>query len=244
MKTLYCLGGSPQFRLPCLKYGFLLKEKENKDNIFLPKSDLIIKDFYNIEENKKEALVDQWIDKIYPTRSIKKCLQINPTIQLKMKTFYKQLRDSLKSLSIGKNKTIKTINRNNNFEENTKSINLDSVDKENKIKNLKLIINRNNYKNNYIGSINSDSNSSTKFNITNYNFRKEESIKVQNSINPNRTTQKNIKNDLSQKLFNYYYPISNGSSSLDILQSLISKPKAKRKSIFNNKILKNTIEIS
>ena len=244
MKTLYCLGGSPQFRLPCLKYGFLLKEKENKDNIFLPKSDLIIKDFYNIEENKKEALVDQWIDKIYPTRSIKKCLQINPTIQLKMKTFYKQLRDSLKSLSIGKNKTIKTINRNNNFEENSKSINLDSVDKENKIKNLKLIINRNNYKNNYIGSINSDSNSSTKFNITNYNFRKEESIKVQNSINPNRTTQKNIKNDLSQKLFNYYYPISNGSSSLDILQSLISKPKAKRKSIFNNKILKNTIEIS
>ena len=247
MKTLYCLGGSPQFRLPCLKYGFLLKEKENKDNNFLPKSELIIKDFYYNEEDEKEALVDQWIDKIYPTRSIKKCLQINPTMQLKMKKFYKQLRDSLKSLSIGKNKTAKTINKNENNTENTKSINLDNGDNENKMKDLKLIINRNNFNNNFnnnIGSINSDSNSSTKFNITNYNSRKEESIKVQNPISPNRAIQKNIKTDLSKKLFNYNYPISNGPSSLNIFQSLIANPKAKRRSIFNNKILKNTIEIS
>ena len=245
MKTIYCLGGSPQFKLPCLKYGFLIKEKEkeNKANNFLPKNDFIIKDFYDIEENEKELLVARWIDNLYPTRSIKKCLQINPSIQLKMKKFYKQLRDSLKSLSIRKNKTVKKINKNEHISENTKSINSDNEYNENKMKSLKLIFNRNNLNNNYIGSINSDSSSSTKFNITNYNFRKEESIKNQNTINQNKKALKNIKYDLSKKLFNYNYPISDGPSSLNIFKSLISKPKTKRRSIFNNKILKN-IEIS
>ena len=29
MKTIYCLGGAPQFRLPCVKYNFLKKKMKN-----------------------------------------------------------------------------------------------------------------------------------------------------------------------------------------------------------------------
>ena len=236
MKTVYCLGGAPQFRLPCIRYNYLIKEKERKNikNINSQnKENQIIKDFHNmnintIEENEKEKLVDQWMDQIYPIRSIKRCLQINPTIKLKMRKFYKTLRESL---SVGKNKTTGTINKNdnnNNIEKN-KSPNIININNDNKLHNLKYVFDRNN--NN--GTINSYN---KKYEYNSSIVKKGESNKMQNPSGQSRNSPKNTQTDLSSKLFNYNYPISNNNSSLDICQSLISKHISKR----NSKLLSNS----
>ena len=69
------------------------------------------------------------------------------------------------------------------------------------------------------------SNYSSKYNKTNSNFRKEENCKVQIQIEPNMSLYKPKKTKV--QLFNYNYPISNESCSLDLCQSLISKQKTK-----------------
>ena len=227
MKTLYSLGGAPQFRVPCLKYSFLIKEKENK-NIF-HKSNTIIKDFNNIEEKEKETIVDQWMDQIYPMKSIKRCLSINPTIKVKMRKFYRHLRESLFKREGKLNQEINNMNNNeNNYSLNTHLIN------NNKI-NLKFILQRNN--SNYKESIYNISKYHNKFNNRD-NPLKEEDKKIQINIVPSRNIPKINPKDFSGKLFNYYYPILNESNSLDLCQSLITKPKTKRStqllSISNN----------
>lgn len=232
MKTLYCLGGSPQFRIPCLKYSFLLKEKENK-NIFT-KNDTIPKDFNNLDEKEKKTIIEEWMDQIYPKRAIKKCLQINPSIKLKMKAFYRHLRESL---SKKEDKTTQQINKNDNNinnRERRSSINIHLLNKNKK--DLKLIINRNN--SNFRKSIFNISNYHKKFYNLNNPFKKEDDKKIQIDIIPSRNIPKINLKDFSGKLFNYYYPISNESNSIDLCQSLISKHKTKRStqllSISNN----------
>ena len=232
MKTLYCLGGAPQFRLPCLKYGFLIKEKDNKYKNITPKNNTISKDFYNVEEIEKETIVDQWIDQIYPLRSIKRCVQINPTMKLNMRKFYKHLRQSL---SIGTNKSTTKIKKeekeekeeNNlkNDDESSKAPDINNIHEGKKLKNLKFIFDRN--KNNYKDSLYNISDYNNKYNKTNNYFRKEENSKVQiqTQIDPNFSLSKPKTRKV--QLFNYNYPISNESGSLDLCQSLISKQKTK-----------------
>ena len=227
MKTLYCLGGAPQFRLPCLKYGFLIKEKDNKYKNITPKNNTISKDFYNVEEIEKETIVDQWIDQIYPLRSIKRCVQINPTMKLNMRKFYRHLRQSL---SIGINKSATKIKKeekeDNNLNKDIESNKApDNIHEGKKLKNLKFIFDRN--KNNYKDSLYNISDYNNKYNKTNNYFRKEENskIQIQTQIDSNISLSK--PKNTKVKLFNYNYPISNESGSLDLCQSLISKQKTK-----------------
>jgi hypothetical protein len=223
MKTLYCLGGAPQFRLPCIRYHYLIKKREKKNISLFPKKNLIIKDFYNMntsEENKKEKLVDEWIDQIYPMRSIKRCLEINPTIKIKMRKFYRTLRESL---SVDKNKTKTKINEKDNKNddnENDKAL----ITNDNKDNNNN---NNNDKENNYKCTFNKNNNSNCET-ITNYNnkvMKKEGNSKIQ--TRNNRNTPKKIQTDNSSlKLCNYNYPISNES---DVFRTLISsKNKAKK----------------
>ena len=247
MKTLYCLGGTPQFRLPCLKYGFLIKEKDNKFQNITPKNNTIIKDFYNVEEIEKETIVDQWLDQIYPLRSIKRCVQINPTMKLNMRKFYKHLRQSL---SNGTNKSTTKIKKEENEENNLKNDDeirkapdIINIHEGKKLKNLKFIFDRN--KNNYKDSLYNISDYNNKYNKTNNYFRKEENSKVQiqTQIDPNFSLSK--PKTTKVQLFNYNYPISNESGSLDLCQSLISKQKTKLSTHFlslsnnNNNSLSN-----
>ena len=53
MKTIYCLRRSPQFKLPCIKYNYLLKANEYKFNNYLsrPKIDIDFNE-YETEEVK------------------------------------------------------------------------------------------------------------------------------------------------------------------------------------------------
>ena len=234
MKTLYSLGGSPQFRLPCLKYGFLIKEKDNKFKNILPKNNnTIIKDFYEFDENEKEEnLVDQWMDAIYPLRSIKRCVQINPTMKLNMRKFYRHLRESL---SIGRNKTANKIKKNiklNINNENIKTSNINNIYNINegkKLKNMKFIFNRNNY--NFKDALYNIINYNSKYNKTNNYFRKEENIKLQ--IEQSKSLPKKRHNELKAKLSNYNYPITNESGSLDLCQQK-TKLNSQLLSISNN----------
>ena len=218
MKTIYCLGGSPQFRLPCFKYSFIIKEKEEKYKTLFPKTCHVIKDFYNIEEKQKESIVDQFMDSIYPLTSIKRCLQINPTLKLKMRKFYKHLRESL---SIGRKKSNNKIKNDEKDDGlNTKYENIISINnEENKLQNLKLIFNRNNNK--YRDSIKNEKKYINKFNNT-YNFFQEKA-----STNQSRNKSKMNHTDLTRKFYNYNYPITTESNSIDFCQSLISKHKTK-----------------
>lgn len=208
------MGGIPQFRLPCIKYSFIIKEKENKNKIISPKGCSIIKDFYNIEEKQKKTIVDQYMDIIYPINSIKKCLQINPTLKLKMRKFYKHLRESL---SNGRNKTLKTVkNYEKNDDVKTKTENSKSINNEDiKPQNLKFIFNRNINKKDVIKSINKT-----------YNYIPKEENK-KNILLGQNVNKPNINQiDASGKLNNYNYPISN-ANTIDFCHSLISKNKTK-----------------
>ena len=221
MKTLYCLGVSPQFRVPCLKYSFLMKENENKIKNYLPQGNHIIKDFYNLERKQNEKLVDQWIDQLYPLRAIKRCFEINPSIKQGMRIFYRHLRESL---SDGKSKTFNKINKN---EINKLENNINILDDNNKIKNLKYIFDNNNFK--CKESINKESKKSKNYNNINNFYTKKEDNKIQSqeiqSKNISNTTQTAL---LRRKLNNYNYPIVNELYTLDLCHSLISKNKTKR----------------
>ena len=149
MKTLYCLGGVPQFKIPCLKYGFLIKEKENIRNLIAKNHSIDNKHFYNIKKGKNEieTIADKYIDEIFPSRGIKRCLQINQNIQIRMKNYFKNLK---RYLSFEKNK-INSINEkykeNVNNYENGKSHNLNNSN-DNGLQKMKLIFGNNNPHNN------------------------------------------------------------------------------------------------
>ena len=241
MKTLYCLGGVPQFKIPCLKYGFLIKEKENNRNLFAKNHSIDNKDFYNIKKgnNEIETIADKYIDEIFPSRGIKRCLQINQNIQIRMKNYFKNLK---RYLSFEKNK-INTMNEkykeNVNNYENGKSHNLNNSN-DNGLQKMKLIFGNNNPQNNL-----------TLFNRKVYNnesilsyYKKEKKLStdfpIKNKHSRNILEPSII--DLSPKLYNYNYnfQISKESSSVDILQLLYKSLKAKKR----KKRDKNFITIS
>ena len=228
MKTLYCLGAAPQFRVPCIKYGFIINEKENEVKNYVTKSNSINKKFYDNEKGEKESIIDKWMENYYPNKSIKKCLQINPNIKLQMRQFYRHLKESL---SIERNKTSNNIKNNENGieksnSENNKSPYINYNNDGNKLRNLKFIFDRNNYK--FTGSIN-ETIYNKKYNKTNNYFKKQENILIQTQapIKHSRNYRKISQNDLSVKFVNYNYPIQNESISQDFGQSLMSKYKAK-----------------
>ena len=228
MKTLYCLGAAPQFRVPCIKYGFIINEKENEVKNYVTKSNSINKKFYDNEKGEKESIIDKWMENYNPNKSIKKCLQINPNIKLQMRQFYRHLKESL---SIERNKTSNNIKNNENGieksnSENNKSPYINYNNDGNKLRNLKFIFDRNNYK--FTGSINENI-YNKKYNKTNNYFKKQENILIQTQapIKHSRNYRKISQNDLSVKFVNYNYPIQNESISQDFCQSLMSKYKAK-----------------
>ena len=246
MKTLYCLGGVPQFKIPCLKYGFLIKEKENNRNLFTKNHSVDIKDFYNIkkEKNQLETIADKYIDKIFPSRGIKRCLQINPNMKIRMKKYFKNLKGYL-SLEKNKNSGI-----NENYKENVKNYENKKSQylnnsNDNRLQNMKLIFGNN------------PQNNISLFNRKDYNnesilslYKKEEKI---NTDFPGKKHSRNIlepsKIDLSPKIYNYNYnfQISGDSSSIDLFQSLykslMEKNRKKRDKNFitisNDNSLKN-----
>ena len=99
MKTIYCLRRSPQFKLPCIKYNYLLKEKEYKINNYLsrPKIDIDFNEYEteevkNMNDDEKKEIVNQILDKIYPKIGIKRCMQINRNNKIKLKKFLKDFQ--------------------------------------------------------------------------------------------------------------------------------------------------------
>ena len=220
MKTLYCLGGVPQFKIPCLKYSFLLKEKENSRNLIGKNHSIDIKDFYNIkkEKNKMETLADKYIDEIFPSRGIKRCLQINPNMKIRMKKYFKDLKGYL---SLEKNKVYginEQYKKNINNYQNKKSQYLNNSN-DNRLHNMKLIFGSN------------PQNNLTLFNRNDYNnesilslYKKEKMISTDfpGKNKHSRNLLELSKIDLSPKLYNYNYnfQISKDSSSVDLFQSL------------------------
>lgn len=250
MKTLYCLGGVPQFKIPCLKYSFLIREKENNRNLYTKNHSIDIKDFYNIEKEKDhmETIADKYFDELYPTRGIKRCLQINPNMKIRMKKYFKNLKGIL---SLEKNK-VNAINENYkenvNIHENKKSKYLNnSID--NRLQNMKLIFDKNPQNNLNLF------NRKDYYNENNLNhFKKEEKISTefQGKNRHSHNILETPKIDLSPKLYNYNYhfQISKGSSSVDLFQSLykslMAKSKKKRDKHFitisNDNSLKNNFK--
>ena len=81
MKTIYCLGRTPQFKLPCIKYDYLLKDNDKICKYMtIPKKDdesKKIEDIEKLDEDEKKEIVNQMLDKIYPKGAIKRSMQIN-----------------------------------------------------------------------------------------------------------------------------------------------------------------------
>ena len=102
MKTIFCLGKSPQFKFPCIKYNYLLKEKDNQINnlMTLPKNEIEFNDYEmneieNMDEEEKKEIVDQMLDQIYPNRGIKRCMQIKPKNKIQLRNLLKGFKQSL-----------------------------------------------------------------------------------------------------------------------------------------------------
>lgn len=207
MKTVYCLGGTPQFRLACFKYSSLIKERQNKFK----------KNIFN-KMNEKEFLSRE----INPFFLIKRCLQINPNIKKRMNKFYKSLGESLTS----KNNDNSTNNNYNKFKDNTeilKSFNIEYSNDGNNIKNLKYSLDKSNFKKNNI----SKEDSSKYISILS---KKSLNEIFKNKIIHSRNKSNNItQTNLSTILYNYNYPLSKDSGSFDLFQSLIYENKAKKK---------------
>ena len=211
MKTLYSLGGVPQFRLPCVRFNFLLKEREAQFknlNIFNKKSG-VIKDFYNLnnlEGNEKDSKLEHVMEQIFPCRALNKCIQINPSIRIRMKKFYKSLSHSL-SLRKKNNKI------NNNQINNNES--------------SKILFNKKNYESKLSNTIDDDN---KKQNDDINNLRQDnEKINKNNDLNNLYDNyQIKIKNGLTNKIYNYNYPLSNNSESNDLDPPLITKYKTEK----------------
>ena len=102
MKTTYCLGRSPQFKLPCVKYKYLINERESKNNrlLTIPKNDYEINkyqidDIKNMDIDEKKEIVSQMIDQIYPNKALKRCMKINSFKKFKIRKYFKGLKETL-----------------------------------------------------------------------------------------------------------------------------------------------------
>ena len=101
MKTIYCLGRSPQFKLPCVKYKYLIRNDESHtyNSIKIPKNDSKINDYgideiKNMDLEEKKELAEQMLDHIYPSRAINRCMKINNKNKIKIKKYLKDLKHS------------------------------------------------------------------------------------------------------------------------------------------------------
>lgn len=194
MKTIYSLGRSPQFKIPCIKYNFLLKDKDYKTNNFLtlPKNDIEFKEYEKdeirkMDEEERKEIVNQMLDKMYPKRGLRRCMQVNSDKKIKLRKFFKGLKESLSE----KNNPIKQENNKQN------SVNKNIDEK-------------------YISKNNSEINKLSKESISDYkNNEKSLTIRtIKNNKNkylsaPSRNKISNI----SHKFFNYNYPMSNADNN-------------------------------
>ncbi len=207
MKTIYCLGRTPQFKLPCIKYDYLLKDNDKICKYMtIPKKDdesKKIEDIEKLDDDEKKEIVNQMLDKIYPKGAIKRSMQINSKRTIHSGKYLKNLK---KSMSNWKRKN----NNDNNRNETNKNNNMNKSkikDNEPRIQNESV------------------DNAKLK------NENKPNDIKInKNNYLSEPSRNKNIiyKNNLSQKFFNYNYPITHEDNSTYFSQFLNDKYSNKK----------------
>ena len=207
MKTIYSLGRCPQFKLPCVKYNYLIKENNNRFNSFktLSKNNFQINDYgiddvKNMDEDEKKEIVNQMIDQTCHRNGIKRCMKVKTIKKFPLKKYLKNLK---KCLSYNKN----------NIEVN----NLNSVKKFNFNDNYE--ISNSNNTNHIIESQNEKKNNEQK------TLKQEKDSSKNNRYysEPNRNKDKIYKINFSKKAFNYNYPISHEENSNCFSQLLTNK---------------------
>lgn len=205
MKTIYSLGRCPQFKLPCVKYNFLLKESNNRFNSFktLSKNNFEINDYEiddvkNMDEDEKKEIVNQMIDRIYNRNGIKRCMKVKHVKKFPLKKYLKNLK---KCFSYNKNK----------IEVN----NLYSVNKYNIKDNYE--ISNSNYTNRLMESQNEKKNNEQKT----LTQEKESSKNNKYYTMPNKNKDKIYKINFSKRAFNY--PISHEENVNCFSQLLTNK---------------------
>ena len=205
MKTIYSLGRCPQFKLPCVKYNFLLKESNNRFNSFktLSKNNFEINDYEiddvkNMDEDEKKEIVNQMIDRIYNRNGIKRCMKVKHVKKFPLKKYLKNLK---KCFSYNKNK----------IEVND----LYSVNKYNIKDNYE--ISNSNYTNRLMESQNEKKNNEQKT----LTQEKESSKNNKYYTMPNKNKDKIYKINFSKRAFNY--PISHEENVNCFSQLLTNK---------------------
>ena len=205
MKTIYSLGRCPQFKLPCVKYNFLIKESNNRFNSFktLSKNNFEINDYEiddvkNMDEDEKKEIVNQMIDRIYNRNGIKRCMKVKHVKKFPLKKYLKNLK---KCFSSYKNK----------IEVN----NLYSVNKYNIKDNYE--ISNSNYTNRLMESQNEKKNNEQKT----LTQEKESSKNNKYYTMPNKNKDKIYKINFSKRAFNY--PISHEENVNCFSQLLTNK---------------------
>ena len=205
MKTIYSLGRCPQFKLPCVKYNYLLKESNNRFNSFktLSKNNFEINDYEiddvkNMDEDEKKEIVNQMIDRIYNRNGIKRCMKVKHVKKFPLKKYLKNLK---KCFSYNKNK----------IEVN----NLYSVNKYNIKDNYE--ISNSNYTNRLMESQNEKKNNEQKT----LTQEKESSKNNKYYTMPNKNKDKIYKINFSKRAFNY--PISHEENVNCFSQLLTNK---------------------
>ena len=220
MKTIYCLGKSPQFKFPCIKYNYLLKEKDNqiKNLMTLPKNEIEFNDYEmneieNMDEEEKKEIVDQMLDQMYPNRGIKRCMQIKPKNKIQLRNLLKGFKQSLGAKK-NKIKIEFEINKQNSVNKNE-----NERYKSTNTNNSKI--------NNYTNESQSINNNTKTLNNSNRKYNKSRYLSE-----PSR----NKFGNLSHKLFNYNYPISHEENSEHFSQFLNEKYLNTKENIISNSI--------
>ena len=220
MKTIYCLGKSPQFKFPCIKYNYLLKEKDNQINnlMTLPKNEIEFNDYEmneieNMDEEEKKEIVDQMLDQMYPNRGIKRCMQIKPKNKIQLRNLLKGFKQSL-----GEKKNKIKIEFENN-KQNSVNKNENERYKSTNTNNSKI--------NNYTNESQSINNNTKTLNNSKGKYNKSRYLSE-----PSR----NKFGNLSHKLFNYNYPITHEENSEHFSQFLNEKYLNTKENIISNSI--------
>ena len=256
MKTVYSLGGSPQFRLPCVKKGFIKIKKENQiddmsDNSYNTKK-YRNHYFYNEEEDEKLLSIDQKIDKKSKAKSLKNCIDINPLMKSALRELYKQFhqkiikgRNSQKSLERHESnkKIIKIKDMNNN------NVN-DNLDDENYFSSFTEMVNKLNNNKYYddldkYPDLEKNSNKSLEQFKKMYHKNKEQ---ISQTIDPSKDKTINSTRNIKKKnkicvFSNYLFPVSDYSDYLyDKLYKTQSNKSIIKNSDRNKIILKRNIQ--
>ena len=236
MKTIYSLGRCPQFKLPCVKYNYLIKESNIKTKRFksLPKNkfeinNYEIEDVKNMDEDEKKEIVNQMIDKVNHKSGIKRCMKVNHINKFVLKKYLKNLK---KCFSYKKNK----IEINNPYIVN------------------KILSNNNNDIGNSNNSKQVNESKNEMKSILNKDQKIIEQEKVSSKNNKcytehSRNKEKIYDINFSQTSFNYNYPISHDENSFYFSQFLSSRYSKENKlsnsiDTYNNKINNKSRKLS